>query len=343
MAEMKPLPLLIIFFVLASCASVARAVPEWADENGGVSAVFPDAVYIARKGEGETRQAAELSAVAQISFYFSTKTDATAQSRRFSSRSNGGVEREEETSVDNFVRTQTNLFAVRYAKDPWLNPRSKNWETVAYIDRDEGWQSYEKNVQNQTGAFLELVRSAETDLEPLGRALRFGAAEGVSKGDVFIDTWDFAFHLHPEKAAAAYRETSAAIKALPEKIYTARQKATVFIDCPVDYNSYLYQAAESAFGNAGFPVETRRDKAAAVCVIRVDEGFQKLDSGVLYYPSLSVNLAGKTAPLFSFNLSVPRQAAITADAGKRRAYDALAKALVEKFPAEIMNSSIIEK
>jgi hypothetical protein len=306
--------------------------------------VYPIAAYIAQTGRGTDRQKAELTALSRIAYFMLSEIHAHQGMRgTWAAGADGQTTEEIETEEKISVESQVRLTAVRYVEEPYFDRGTKEYVSLAYIERDEGWQSYERNVQNQTGAFLELVRAAETDPEPLGRALRLGAAEGFSRGDAFTSVWNFALVLHPVKAAAAYRKTSDAIAALPEKIYTARQKATVFIDCPVDYNGYLKQAAESAFGNAGFPIEPRRDKAAAVCVIRVDEGFQQLDSSVLYYPSLSVNLAGKTASLFSFNLSVPRQAAMTADVGRRRAYDALAKALVEKFPAEITNSSIIEK
>lgn len=338
-----PLAVLMSAAALLSCAGIppSFAAPTWVLRT---ETDYPRAKYIAQTGRGADRQKAELAALSRIA-YFMLSEISTRQGMRsiWAAGADGQTAAKTETEEAISVESQVRLTAVRYAEEPYFDKGTKEYVSLAYIDRDEGWQSYERNAQNQIGAFLELVRAAEANSDPMGRALRFGAADRFSKGDVFTGVWDFALVLNPAKAAAAYLETGNAIAALPEKIYTARQKASVFIDCSADYNGYLYQAAVSAFGNAGFPVEARRDRAAAVCVIRVDEGFQQMDSGVLYYPSLSVNLSGKTASLFSFNISVPRQAAITADAGRRRSYDALAKMLVEKFPLEITKNPSMEK
>jgi hypothetical protein len=233
------------------------------------------------------------------------------------------------------VESQVKLTAVRYVESPWFDADTGEQVSLAYIDRDEAWAIYEKTVQNQTAAFLELWQAAETDPEPLGQALRFLAAEKFAQGEEFIAVWDFAVILHPDKAREHYRATGDAVAALPQKIYTARQNAAVFVDCPQDYEGLVHGAAVKALTAEGFTIVTDRDKAATIYAVRIDEGLQQVLSGNMYYPSLTANLSGKTGPLFSFTINGPRQGAITAEVAKRRAYTGLAAALVESFPVEI--------
>jgi hypothetical protein len=227
------------------------------------------------------------------------------------------------------------MVAVRYAEDPWQNPATGKWETVAYLDRNEAWTLYEPQARTVSDALLALVKAAENEPEAFSRVLRFGIAASYGDGAEFNTVREFAQVLYPSRAQAFFRDADNAVSVLPAKIDAARRSARIFIDCSSDLDGLLYNGALAAWGAEGFPVERNREAAAAVCVIQVDEGVQKMDSGVFYTPSLSGTVNGASGALFSFTVKAPRQAAINPDLAKRRAYTALAAAFKEAFPGEL--------
>ncbi|MDR1898422.1 MAG: LPP20 family lipoprotein [Treponema sp.] len=319
----------VILTLFASCASAA---PEWAVN---VQAVYPNARYIAQRGEGRTRQEAETAALRSLSYYFESRVTSETADLYKSTEKDGVENTERRTEQNTIVQTQTRLAAVRYAEDPWYNRDAKEWQTVAYIDREEAWTVYEPQAKKAADALIALYDAAEKEGENFSRALRFDLTAAYGSGAEFTALRGFSQILHPQKARTLFAEADALRPTLEEKTYTARQNASVFIDCPGDFEGLLYQAAVSALGAAGFPVERRRGAASCVCAIRVDEGLQQLESGLMYYPSLTGTITGKTGAVFSFTVKPGRQGAINPDVAKRRAYTALAAALGEAFPGEL--------
>jgi hypothetical protein len=321
---------------LAACAggpqTAEPAAPPWARN---VEAVYPRSAYIAQRGEGATRQEAELAALSAISFYFESEIDAGQSSRRVWTEQNGVTNTESQTETNTIVQSQTRMVAVRYAEDPWRNPATGAWETVAYLDRNEAWILYEPQAKTVSETLLALVSGAENETEAFSRALRFGTAVSYAEGAQFNAVREFAQVLYPSKAQALFGGADAAVSALPAKIDAARRDARIFIDCSPDLNGLIYSAAAAAWGTEGFPVERNREAAACVCVIRVDEGEQKIDSGVFYTPSLSGTVSGVSGALFSFTVKAPRQSGVNPDVAKRRAYTALAAAFAAAFPGEL--------
>jgi hypothetical protein len=322
--------------LLAACAGTPRgtpsAAPGWARN---VETVYPRAAYIAQRGQGDSRQSAELAALSAISFYFESEIVAEQSSRQSWTEQIGVINAESRTEANTLVRSQTRLTAVRYAEDPWFNPAAGIWETVAYINRDEGWSVYEPEAIKARDTLLTLSEAAEAEREPFSRALRFGAVSAYANSAEFNALRGFAQVLHSGKAQALFSGADTLGSALPEKIYTARQNAAVFIDCPKDLDGLIVNAAAAALGAEGFPVERNRNAAPCVCVIRVDEGEQRMQSGVFYNPSLTGTVSGSTGVVFSFVLRAPRQSAVNPDVAKRRAYTALAAALGESFSGEL--------
>jgi hypothetical protein len=88
-------------------------------------------------------------------------------------------------------------------------------------------------------------------------------------------------------------------------------------------------------GASGFGVARNRAAAAAFCAVLVEEGMQKQENGVLFYPALTASISGTAGPLFSFKITGERQGALNPDLAKRRAYTALAAALEASFAGEL--------
>jgi hypothetical protein len=227
----------------------------------------------------------------------------------------------------------------RYASDPWYDPKTKIWETVAYIKRDEGWEVYEPNIKRQSDALLAIIQAADADadagVEPFNAFLRYGNAFAYENSVEYSGTRAFAQVLYPAKAAALFAEADAALGELTQKQLAVRERSRMFVSCPVDYNGIVYQATVRAIGASGFAVEQNRNLANTQCLIQVEEGEQRRDAGIFYYPVLTGTIGGKNGAPFSFKIQADRQGAINPDIAKRRAYDALAGALENSFANEL--------
>ncbi|GMO42404.1 MAG: hypothetical protein Pg6C_03900 [Treponemataceae bacterium] len=325
----KPLAIAALIAALSSCAGDPVTPPDWAQK---VQSVYSQAAYIAQRGEGKTRQDAELDAAGAVARYIESQITAEQSSRRVWT---GDSESESRTETSTVVRSQTRLVALRYAEDPWRNPATDKWETVAYIEREEAWILYEPQAKKAAGAFLTLDAAAQNEAEPFTRALRYGAAAAYANGAEYGAVRGFAQVLHPQKAQACFAEADRAAAALPEKLYAARQNAPVFVDCPADLDGIIRNAAVAALSAEGFPAEQNRAAARALLRIRIDEGMEQRQGVTAYTPALSGTVEAASVAVFSFNAAAPRQAAVTPEVAKRRAYTALAAALGQSFSGEL--------
>jgi hypothetical protein len=326
---------LLITAVLVACASAPPPAepPAWLKNPRGA---YPDAGYITGRGEGPTRDEAENKAMAELSSYFIRQVSVERSSRASWTTRNEASEAQSKTEENILVESQTRLMAVRYVQDPYFNAAAKSWTTLAYIDRDEGWRIYEPTAKRQTGAFLALVKAADGEADALSAVLRYENAAVYARSVEFNAVRDFAQALHPQKAGDLFGETDDALMALPEKTVSAAQNAPVYIECLVDFDGMVYQAMVRALASYGLATETDRAKAAAVCLLQVEEGLQSQGAGFMYYPSLSGSVSGKGgSALLSFKVEGKREGALNPDLAKRRAYTSLAAALEASFAAEI--------
>jgi hypothetical protein len=313
---------------LSSCASAPAAPPGWAKNAQNV---YPQAAYIAQRGEGKTRQDAEINAAGAVARYFESQITTEQSSRRTWTEHNGVRESESRTGDSTLIQSQIRLTALRYAEDPWRNPATGQWETVAYIDRKEAWSLYEPRAKQAAGALLALNTAAQNEAGPFTRALRYGAAAAYADSAEYGVVRGFAQALYPQKAQVYFVKADSAAAALPEKLYAARQNAPVFVDCPADLDGVIHNAAVDALGAEGFPAEQNRAAARTFLRIRVDEGMEQRQGLTAYTPALRGAVEAASGAVFSFSASAPRQTAVTPEVAKRRAYTALAAALGQSF------------
>nr|AGS51790.1 hypothetical protein [uncultured bacterium contig00053] len=322
----------IIVAVLAACSSTSNVPPPAWVTN--VQSVYPWDAYITGRGDGSTRQDAEAKAMAEIALYFIRETT-VERSRRASWIERDGVSSSESITEENIlIESQTRLVAVRYAENPWYNRTAKSWETVAYIEREEGWSVYEPAARIQANAFLNLVKLADEETEPFNAVLRYGTAAAYARSADFNAVRDFAQVLHPAQAQILFANTDSTLMTLMQKQLLAQERAVVSIQCPIDLDRMIYQAMVKTLGASGFAAEGSGN-ADTVCVVQVEEGIQANDIGTFYYPSLTVTINGRSGAMMSFRVTADRVGAVTPDVAKRRAYTALASALEGAFPAEL--------
>ncbi|GHV74706.1 hypothetical protein AGMMS49940_20080 [Spirochaetia bacterium] len=325
--------------LLLSCAATPVVVPDWAQSPAAITQVYPTDTYIAQRGRGQTRQAAEAAAAAEIARYFTSQINANSGFRTTTSTQNGVTSENLETETFAFVTSEINLAGLRYAQDAFYNKAVKQWETVAYLDRAEAWALYEPRFKRQADSFRALYAAAETESDRFRKALRWDAAEQYARSAEFEAANTFGQILSPARMNAAFAAVRGEIASIPKELDTARRNAAVYIDCPVDFESAILNAFSRALSSEGFPVARTRAGAAAVCAVTVDEGMQKRELGIFYFPSLQAEFSGTSSggnsgTLFTYNVSAEQAGAVREDVAKRRAYTALAEAVQKSFSTE---------
>jgi hypothetical protein len=282
---------------------------------------------------------AQNDGVAQISRWITSQIETSQSSRLSITERNGESGESRQTGEETFVSSQTNLFAVRYAPDPWYNAAEKQWETVAYIDRDEAWIIYEPQVRQRSDAFTKLYNAAETEAEPFRKFFQYQRAQAYAVQE--LDSYfRFAEILNPQKARS-FANVIESISAIPQRIDQSRANASIFVDCPVDYNGMTATALTQVLSGEGFPVARSQPAASAVCIASVDEGLQTLPAGTFYTPAVRISITGTSgSPLFSCTISVQeRIGAVNPDVAKNRGYTALAGVIRRSFHGELVAGS----
>jgi hypothetical protein len=333
-AYFLPLCLALLSFLFLSCATTPTTPAPWAASPAAIRTVFPDGEYIAQRGRGATRQQAEAAAAAELARFMTSQISATMGYTMTSSETNGNAAESLETTNEAYIKTQMDLFGIRYADDAFYDKTQKEWHTAAYIDRAEAWRIYEPRFKRQAEAFKNLFDAAENESDPFKKTLRYQAALNYSRGGDFESANLFGQLLYPEKMNTEFAEVRKNLASLPQKIDSAKREAAVFIDCSRDFESLVYNAFSEAFAAQGFSVVKTRSAAAAVCAVSVEEGEQRRETGIYYHPSLQAVLSGKSGALWAFNATADRAAAVTADVAKRRAYTALAQAVKTTFVSQ---------
>jgi hypothetical protein len=333
--------LLLIFplILLVSCASVPPPPPPWAATLNGVATTYPNAQYIAQRGRGPDLISAQNDGVAQISRWITSQIETSQSSQLSIIERNNISDESRQTSEATFVNSQTNLFAVRYAPDPWYNAAEKQWETVAYIDRDETWTIYEPQVRQRADAFTKLYNAAEAEAEPFRKFFQYQRTQAYAEQE--LDSYfRFAEILNP-RGARSFSDVNDLISAIPQAIDQSRASASIFVDCPVDYNGMTATALTQVLSDEGFPVARSQSVASAVCTASVDEGLQTLSAGTFYTPAVRISITGKSgSPLFSCTIRVQeRVGAVTPDVAKNRGYTALAGEIRKSFHGELIANS----
>ncbi|GHV27338.1 hypothetical protein AGMMS4952_08840 [Spirochaetia bacterium] len=333
--------LLLVFSlaIILSCATTAP-IPDWAQSPAAITQVYPAETYIAQRGRGQTRDAAEAAAAAEIARYFTSQINANSSFRTTTSTQNGVTGESLETETSTFVTSEINLAGLRYAQDAFYNKASKQWETVAYLDRAEAWALYEPRFKRQADSFRALYDAADAESDQFRKALRWRAVEQYSQRPEFESANTFGQILSPARMNAAFAGVRDEIASIPKELDTARRNAAVYIDCPVDFESAIVNAFSRTLSTEGFPVAKTRSEAAAVCAVTVDEGMQKRELGIFYFPSLQAVFSGTSSgTLFTYNASTEQAGAVREDVAKRRAYTALAEAVQKTFSTEFNKNS----
>jgi len=313
--------------MLASCATQPTTPAPWDASPAAIRQVFPDSEYIAQRGSGKTRAAAEAQAAAELARFISSQISA---SKGYQITTTNNAENSN-TQDEAYVNSQMNLFGIRYADDAYYRKDMKEWRTVAWIERAEAWAVYEPQFRRQADSFTALFNAADAERDPFRKALMFIATDNFTKGEGFENASLFGQILDPRRMNAQFETVRARIAAVPQRLDGAKRNASVYIDCPVDFESLISNAFAREFSALGFPAASTRTAAAAVCRVTIDEGMQQRELGIFYNPSLQAVVSGPSGTLFTFSAKAEQVSAVTPDVAKRRAYQSLADKVKQTF------------
>lgn len=325
MMRVRILILLLSVLLLPSCASAPSTPPDWAGPAQNVTRVYPAEKFIAQKGTGADPNAAQVNALAALSRYFESEVESRVSSVQVITQQNGADEAYLRVEESGLIQSAVNLFALRQS-ETWFNKAENQWETLAYIDRNEAWTIYEPRLTQKTAPFMTAFRRAETEGDPLRQFVSFSALQDTE----LLTMLDFALVLHPRKAQA-FDDVRSAYAECRSKVEAAKRKIILAVFCTGDYENTVYTALASSFSGHGFALVRNQGEATHRCQAVVTENEQKMQVGTFFTPTITVTLSGKDGVIFTYNRGITRTGANDPVVAKRRAYIALGKALQETF------------
>jgi len=323
-------PCLPILAALTLLACAAAPTP-WHASPAAMQQAFPEDEFIAQRGRGATRAAAEADATAAIARFLNSEVASRVAVLEQTWEQNGVAGARTEIEAEIFVQAEMQLFGIRHSPDAFFDRTHQQWVTVAFINRAEAWQVYGPRFRQQAQTFARLFEAAGAESDPFRRALRYTAAQDFARSPDFRNAESLGGLLFPARMDAEFADLRAMLAALPGRAVNARMNAPVFIDIPQDFESLVRGAFSRRFAELGFPVTNDRASAAAVCHVTVGEGRQERPFGIFYFPQLNATISSPAGTLFAFVADGGQQAAVTPDVARRRAYQALADAVSASF------------
>ena len=335
-AFVPPCIVFCLFLLLLSCTTTS--IPPWYSSHDAIRMFYPDSEYIAQRGRGATRAAAEANGAAQIALFFNSQIRSELRIAERETIINGFSQSSSDIESELFIKAEINLFGIRYAQDAYYNRAQNEWVTVAYINRNEAWLVYSPRFKQQAESFTQLLTAAENEADPFRKVLRLTAARNFSQTHDYQNMDIFGQLLNPLKMNEEFAAIRTQVSRLPVLLDNARKNASIYIDCPGDFESLITNAFSREFADIGFPVAYNRNNASAICRVIINEGMQQRDLGIFYHPSLQAVISSNVPPsagsLFTFNAEGERAQAVTPDVAKRRAYQSLAEKVRVSFKNE---------
>lgn len=322
-----------LIFALYSCSSYPTTPAPWDASPAAIRQVFPDGEYIAQRGRGKTRAAAEAQAAGELARFISSQITANKGYQITTNNTEENISTQDEA----YVASRINIFGIRYADDAYYRKDLKEWRTIAWIERNEAWAVYSPGFRQQADSFTALFNAAEQERDQFKKTLRFMAADNYARTEEFENANLFGQILHPRRMNEEFAAVRAGISAIPQRLDEAKRRSAVFIDCPVDFESIVSTAFASSFASMGFPVTNNRSTAAAICRVTIDEGMQQRELGVFYFPKVQAVISSSEGTLFTYSAEGERAQAVTPDVAKRGAYQSLANKVNSSFSLDINN------
>ena len=247
--------------------------------------------YIAQLGYGSSKDSAVNNALAALSKFFQMNISVQAKEQTISNESNFETTFSEEI----FVQSSTELFAVHYTK-PKYDKKQKQYEVIAYIDREEAWQIYEPKINDCTSQFEQFYSDAISQNDAFLKIFGLSKAYQNGKENELYKKLDFAQILNPSQAEkfSITRNHFSEIKPMLRRI---AKQCSISIFCENDFEESVSRAIGNFFSNYGITIVDNNSQY--LCYIKIIENSQVLPAGIFYSPSFSLKIETRDTVLFS--------------------------------------------
>lgn len=283
--------------------------------------------YIAQRGFGETEQIAQENALASLSKYFQMNVSVEAEERTIVKDSSS----KSEISESVFVKSETELFAVRYTKAIY-NKKQKTYEVEAYINRDEAWEIYKPSLESAIEPFRKLYQNAENQNETILKITGFFHALEKAKEDELEKKLDFAKIIKPDQAVF-YETERNALWNIDVLLKELCDFCSVKVKCENDYEERITKNLEQTFSNFGIK---KKENAEYLCLVVINENAKQLPAGFFFTPSFTIEIRKNGNVLFSSSKQLKRVGAKDKTIAKQRAYSVVANNASEILRKEFM-------
>lgn len=230
-------------FLLTGCHSTTA--PEWMT-NPKIR--YPETSHLVALGEGDTRQAAENSAAANLARIFKARIESEEHLLDFSREGTTGLTRTTDYTADINIRAAETLLNIQHAES-WQAPNGRV-HAIAYLDRTETAAIYRDQCSQLTQRIDFLIAQARPPAPPLKRYATLRAATHYAAENERL-LRQLAV-IHPPSRRLATPTYSA--DALRRDLTEAAQAIRVRIAMENDPNGRLTATLEKLFTRYGFVV-----------------------------------------------------------------------------------------
>ena len=325
---MKPIFLICCTVTLLfSCASAPAVRNSTVSEVSFEQTLFSSPAYIAVRGYGQDVVSAEGNALAGVSRYFSSRISVNTVEKTLVT-DDGAKRRLEDVT---HILSDTTLFAVRYTKAQF-NKEQKNYEVIAYINREEAWQIYAPKVQHAANAFSGLYNRGTQQSSDFMQALFLLQARESAESSHLLSVLQFAYALYPE-SIDMFADVQDSLNSLPVMLKKTQAQHVIAVHCIGDNQSQITAAVQEILADLGFPVTADQPAARYVCAVELTENKKELPAGIFFTPSVTVTIfENKQTQLFSYSKTFNRIGASTEAAAKQRMVHTVVTELQHSLP-----------
>jgi len=296
--------------------------------------LFSSSAYIAVRGYGQDAVSAEHNALAGVSRYFSSRISVNTAEKTLVT-DHGSKSRLEDVTR---ILSDTTLFAVRYTKARF-NKEQKNYEVIAYINREEAWQIYAPKVQHAADTFSGLYNRGRQQVSDFMRALFLLQAREVAQSSDLLSMLQFAYALYPE-SINMFTDIQENLDNLSVMLKNAQAQYSIAIHCINDDKLQIAATVREILTDLGFSVTANQEAARYVCALDLTENKKELPAGIFFTPSISITIfENQRTPLFSYSKTLSRIGASMESAAKQRMFHAVITELRNSLPSALKQTA----
>jgi hypothetical protein len=210
----------VLLLVFAGCNSTQKAgelpvlsstAPAWLQNT---QSVYPSDKFLTGRGTAKSIDEAQSAALQDIARVFGVEVSSTIGMSQSFSDQDGKVTENSELVIQSLNRTYAQLFDLRYA-DSWQNSQTKEYEALAYINREEAWGIYEPRLNQSLDVFKSLWNAALRERDQKKKYYLYTRAQAVS-GET-TQMLNYAGVLAPDKSKD-YDDIRSNIARLPARL-----------------------------------------------------------------------------------------------------------------------------